>query len=72
MLVLGACILSLAIKPVFERFSSVVITSGTISPLDMYPKMLQFSPVVEETYPMTLTRNAFLPLVSTALSGHLS
>lgn len=29
----------------------------------MYPKMLQFTPVVQETYPMTLTRNAFLPLV---------
>lgn len=54
---------SLAIKPVFERFSSVVITSGTISPLDMYPKMLQFAPVVQETYAMTLTHNAFLPLV---------
>lgn len=59
---------SLAIKPVFERFSSVVITSGTISPLDMYPKMLQFTPVVQETYPMTLTRNCFLPLVCFALS----
>ena len=55
---------AIAIKPVFERFSSVVITSGTISPLDMYPKMLQFTPVVQETYAMTLTRNAFLPLVS--------
>lgn len=54
---------SLAIAPVFERFSSVVITSGTISPLDMYPKILQFQPVVEESYPMTLTRNAFLPMV---------
>jgi DNA excision repair protein ERCC-2 len=54
---------AIAIKPVFERFSSVVITSGTISPLDMYPKMLQFNPVVQETYAMTLTRNAFLPLV---------
>jgi Rad3-related DNA helicase len=54
---------AIAIKPVFERFSSVVITSGTISPLDMYPKMLQFTPVVQETYAMTLTRNAFLPLV---------
>ena len=66
---------SLAIKPVFERFSSVVITSGTISPLDMYPKMLQFTPVVQETYAMTLTRNAFLPLVCsnlTALSSKLT
>jgi DNA excision repair protein ERCC-2 len=56
---------SLAIAPVFERFSSVVITSGTISPLDMYPKILQFQPVVQESYPMTLTRNAFLPMVIT-------
>lgn len=55
---------AIAIKPVFERFTSVVITSGTISPLDMYPRMLQFTPVVQETYAMTLTRNAFLPLVS--------
>ncbi|TXT04246.1 hypothetical protein VHUM_04244 [Vanrija humicola] len=56
---------SLAIAPVFERFSSVVITSGTISPLEMYPKILQFQPVIEESYPMTLTRNAFLPMVIT-------
>lgn len=48
----------------FERFSTVVITSGTLSPLDMYPKMLQFTPVVQETYAMSLTRNSFLPLVS--------
>lgn len=60
---------SIAIKPVFERFSSVVITSGTISPLDMYPKMLQFTPVVQETYPMTLTRNSFLPLVCYIISS---
>ncbi|EDR14295.1 uncharacterized protein LACBIDRAFT_319363 [Laccaria bicolor S238N-H82] len=63
---------SLAIKPVFERFSSVVITSGTLSPLDMYPKMLQFTPVVQETYPMTLTRNAFLPLVITRGSDQVA
>ena len=31
---------SLAIKPVFERFKSVIITSGTLSPLEMYPKIL--------------------------------
>ncbi|KAM6500526.1 Protein of unknown function (DUF1227) domain containing protein [Amanita muscaria] len=63
---------SLAIKPVFERFSSVVITSGTISPLDMYPKILQFTPVVQETYPMTLARNAFLPLVITRGSDQVA
>ncbi|KAI0818617.1 DNA repair helicase [Irpex lacteus] len=63
---------SIAIKPVFERFSSVVITSGTISPLDMYPKMLQFTPVVQESYPMTLTRNSFLPLVITRGSDQVA
>ncbi|KAL5511873.1 RAD3 [Sanghuangporus vaninii] len=63
---------SLAIAPVFERFSSVVITSGTISPLDMYPKMLQFTPVVQETYTMTLTHNSFLPLVITRGSDQVA
>lgn len=63
---------AIAIKPVFERFTSVVITSGTISPLDMYPKMLQFTPVVQETYAMTLTRNAFLPLVITRGSDQVA
>ncbi|CAO1631786.1 unnamed protein product [Sympodiomycopsis kandeliae] len=63
---------SLAIQPVFERFSSVIITSGTISPLDMYPKMLKFDPVVQETYPMTLTRQCFLPLVITRGSDQIA
>ncbi|KAI1795909.1 DNA repair helicase [Ganoderma leucocontextum] len=63
---------AIAIKPVFERFSTVVITSGTLSPLDMYPKMLQFTPVVQETYSMTLTRNSFLPLVITRGSDQVA
>lgn len=56
---------AIAIRPVFERFSSVIITSGTLSPLSMYPKMLDFETVVQESYPMTLARQAFLPLVVT-------
>lgn len=56
--------------PVFEKFSSVIITSGTISPLDMYPKILQFQPVVIESYPMTLARSSFLPLVRTKPPTH--
>ncbi|EIW60386.1 DNA repair helicase [Trametes versicolor FP-101664 SS1] len=63
---------AIAIKPVFERFSTVVITSGTLSPLDMYPKMLQFTPVVQETYAMSLTRNSFLPLVITRGSDQVA
>ncbi|ODQ54734.1 DNA repair helicase [Saitoella complicata NRRL Y-17804] len=63
---------SIAMKPVFERFSSVVITSGTISPLDMYPKMLQFETVVQESYTMTLARNCFLPMVVTRGSDQVA
>ena len=63
---------SLAIAPVFERFSSVIITSGTISPLDMYPKMLRFDTIVQESYTMTLTRQCFLPLVITRGSDQVA
>ncbi|THX31269.1 DNA repair helicase RAD3 [Aureobasidium pullulans] len=56
---------AIAIKPVFDRFSSVVITSGTISPLEIYPKMLGFNTVVQESYSMTLARRSFLPMIVT-------
>ena len=56
---------AIAIKPVFDRFSSVIITSGTISPLDMYPKMLNFACIVQESYSMTLARRSFLPMIVT-------
>ncbi|KAI5950101.1 RAD3 [Candida jiufengensis] len=63
---------SIAIKPVFERFSSVIITSGTISPLDMYPKMLNFQTVIQESYAMTLARRSFLPMIITKGSDQVS
>jgi len=56
---------AIAIKPVFDRFSSVIITSGTISPLEMYPKMLGFNAVIQESYTMTLARRSFLPMIVT-------
>ncbi|KAF2154932.1 to 3 [Myriangium duriaei CBS 260.36] len=63
---------AIAIKPVFDRFSSVIITSGTISPLEMYPKMLGFNTVVQESYSMTLARRSFLPMVVTRGSDQTS
>eukprot|EP01147_Barroeca_monosierra_P006465 gene6465-9341_t len=56
---------SLAIKPVFDRFQSVVITSGTLSPLEMYPKILNFQPVTVCTFDMTLSRTSLLPMIVT-------
>lgn len=56
---------AIAIKPVIDRFSSVIITSGTLSPLEMYPKMLGFNTVMQESYSMTLARRSFLPMIVT-------
>ncbi|PKY08956.1 DNA repair helicase RAD3 [Aspergillus campestris IBT 28561] len=56
---------AIAIRPVFERFKSVIITSGTLSPLEMYPKMLGFDAVLQESYSMTLARRSFLPMIVT-------
>lgn len=54
---------SIAIKPVFERFDSVIITSGTLSPIDLYPKLLNFNPVVTRSLHMSMARPCILPLV---------
>lgn len=65
--VLHLCCLdaTIAMRPVFERFDSVVITSGTLSPLEMYPRLLDFSPVVTCSLSMTLARPSVAPLVVT-------
>ncbi|XP_076318651.1 general transcription and DNA repair factor IIH helicase subunit Xpd isoform X3 [Tachypleus tridentatus] len=54
---------SIAIKPVFERFQSVIITSGTLSPLDMYPKILDFRPVILASFTMTLARPCICSMI---------
>ena len=45
-------------KPVFQKFQTVVITSGTLSPIDLYPRILNFNPVAIQSFAMTLTRCA--------------
>lgn len=54
---------SLAMRPVFEKFQSVVLTSGTISPLPLYAKILGFNPIVMRSLTMSLQRQAICPLV---------
>ncbi|KZC07639.1 TFIIH basal transcription factor complex helicase XPD subunit [Dufourea novaeangliae] len=54
---------SIAMKPIFDRFQSVIITSGTLSPLDMYPKILNFHPVIMSSFTMTLARPCLLPMI---------
>ncbi|KAJ8906401.1 hypothetical protein NDN08_002894 [Rhodosorus marinus] len=56
---------SLAIRPVTNKFRTVVITSGTISPLDFYPRMLSFRAAVAASFNMSLDRKCVCPLVIT-------
>jgi Rad3-related DNA helicase len=66
---------SLAMRPVFQKFQTVVITSGTLSPIDLYPRILNFNPVAIQSFAMTLTRCArsasYLMLLAAACSSSL-
>jgi DNA repair helicase (rad3) len=63
---------SLAIAPLFKRFGSVIITSGTLSPIDLYPKLLQFEPKVSESLNMSTFRPCIRPLVITRGSDQMA
>ncbi len=63
---------SLAIAPLFKRFGSVIITSGTLSPIDLYPKLLQFEPCISESFQMSTFRPCIRPLVITRGSDQLA
>jgi DNA excision repair protein ERCC-2 len=56
---------SIAIQPLFNKYASVVITSGTLSPMDLYPKMLNFMPYISRQFTMSLNRNVVVPLIIT-------
>ncbi|WUR03369.1 general transcription and DNA repair factor IIH helicase subunit XPD (RAD3) [Vairimorpha necatrix] len=56
---------SIAISQVFSKFKNVIITSGTLSPIEMYPKILNFVPKKVVEIGATLDRNAISPLILT-------
>ncbi|KII69442.1 TFIIH basal transcription factor complex helicase XPD subunit [Thelohanellus kitauei] len=56
---------SLTIKPVFDRFKCIIITSGTLSPLDMYPRLLNFRPCILASLTVSVARQNILPLIVT-------
>eukprot|EP00938_MAST-03A_sp_MAST-3A-sp1_P002139 g2139.t1 len=45
---------SLAMQPVFKNFRSVIITSGTLSPISLYPHLLNFTPKISQAFEMTM------------------
>lgn len=54
---------SLAMKPVFRKFQTVVLTSGTISPLPLYAQILGFKPIVMKSLSMSMQRQAMCPVI---------
>ena len=63
---------TIAMKSVFGKFSSVLITSGTLSPLTMFPRLLGFRPALAESLEISLTRPSFLLLSVTRGSDQLA
>lgn len=45
---LVCCDAGYVMKPLFQNFKHIIITSGTLS-LELYPKLLQFKPIVAES-----------------------
>ena len=56
---------SIATKPIFDKFKNVILTSGTISPIEIYPKILNFNPKVCRAFDIKLPRNAINPIIVT-------
>ena len=56
---------SIATQPVFSKFRNVVLTSGTISPMDIYPRILNFKPKLMKAFNIRLPRNAIQPMILT-------
>lgn len=63
---------SLALREMFSRYRSVILTSGTLSPLEIYPKILGFTPVVSKSFQMTLSRKCIAPVIVTRSSESVS
>ena len=63
---------SLAIRWIMKKFRNVIITSGTISPLDTYPRMMDFKVVVSASVNMSLDRKCVCPMIMTKGSDQVS
>ena len=61
---------SIGMKPLFDIFKNVIITSGTLSPLDIYPKLLGFRPKVMKSI-CTDPNLRLLPVIVTRGNDHV-
>lgn len=54
---------SLPLQVIWKRFPAVILTSGTISPIHLYPKMLGFQPVICKSINIQIGRNPINPII---------
>ncbi|KAL7677266.1 hypothetical protein ACOME3_003503 [Neoechinorhynchus agilis] len=62
---------SIAMEPVLNNFRSVTITSGTLSPISTYVRLLHFQPVLVNSFPATISRRSICPLIITRPSDEI-
>ncbi|CAN0892896.1 General transcription and DNA repair factor IIH helicase subunit XPD [Linum grandiflorum] len=57
----------------FSFLGGIIMWSGkgTLSPIDLYPRLLNFHPVVSRSFKMSLTRDCICPMVLTRGSDQL-
>jgi DNA excision repair protein ERCC-2 len=56
---------SRAIGHLLEKYQCVVFTSGTLTPLTIYPKLLDFHPLAAVSFEIELQRRSISPLIVT-------
>ncbi|KAJ6806948.1 DNA repair helicase XPD [Iris pallida] len=53
---------SFAIKHVFDHFQYVIITYGTLSQIDLYPRLLYFNHVISHSFTLSMTKDFICPM----------
>ncbi|XP_049849884.1 general transcription and DNA repair factor IIH helicase subunit XPD-like [Schistocerca gregaria] len=54
---------SICMKVILQRFQRVILTSGTLSPITMLPRIIGMNPIVTVSLSMTLSRPSICPLI---------
>ena len=53
----------IAMKTIFSKYRNVILTSGSLSPIHMMPKLLGFEPVLAARVNISLPRNMINPII---------
>lgn len=59
------CDPGLAFRWLMAKFDTIIMTSGTLSPLEFYPRLLNFRAAVSQSFNMSMDRRCVFPLILT-------